>query len=72
MFAEGEGEGTGWIGSLWLIDAHSGIGSGKAVGSGCSARGTVSSHLRQNMIGDHVRQRVVYVHVRVTLWFNKN
>ena len=47
MFAEGEGEGTGWIGSLWLIDAHSGIGSGKAVGSGCTAQGTVSSHLRQ-------------------------
>ena len=47
---EGEGEGVGWIGSLWLIGAHHCLWDGLAMRSCYVALGTISSHLRWSMI----------------------
>ena len=43
-------EGVGWTGDLGLIDANSCLWNGLAMRSGCTALGTISSHLRWSMI----------------------
>jgi len=45
VVAEGEGEGVGWLGSLWLIDADHCLWNGLAMRSCCVALGTMSGHL---------------------------
>ena len=45
VVAKGKGEGMGWMGSLWLIDADYCLWNGLAMGSCCVALGTMSSHL---------------------------
>ena len=41
VFARGEGEGVGWIGSLELVDENSCFWSGWAMKSCCIAQGTI-------------------------------
>ena len=45
VFAKGEEEGVGWIGSLGLIDAAYCFWNGLAMRSCCVALGTMSSYL---------------------------
>ena len=45
VVAKGEGEGVGWIGSLWLTDADYCLWNGQAMRSCCKALGTISSLL---------------------------
>ena len=45
VFAMGEGEGVGYIGSSGLIDADYCLWNGIAMRSCCVALGTMSSHL---------------------------
>ena len=45
VVALGEGEGVGWIGSLWLIDVNYSFGNELAMRSCCLALRTMSSHL---------------------------
>ena len=40
-----EGEGVGWTGNLWLIDANDCLWNGEAMRSCCIAEGTISGHL---------------------------
>ena len=43
VFARGEREGVGWIGSLGLVDEKCYIWNGWAMGSCCVAQGTTQS-----------------------------
>ena len=45
VVAKGEGEGGGWIGSLWLMDVNYHLWNGLAMKSCCVALGTLCSHL---------------------------
>ena len=57
-----EGEGVGWTRSLELVDANYCIWTGKAMRFCCIAQGTLSRHLRWNMMEGNVRKRM-YIYV---------
>ena len=67
-----EGEGVQWTGSLGLADANYCIWSVKAMRSCCIAQGTISNHLRWNMMDDTMRKTMMSVHNWVTLLYNRN
>ena len=55
---EGEEEGVGWNGRLGLIDVNYDIWNERAMRSCCTAQGTISSHLRWNVMEDNAGKRM--------------
>ena len=62
VVVKGEGEGVGWLWSLWLIYTNCCLWDGLGMKSCCVALGTMSSHLWWSM----KCEKIEYVHVCVT------
>ena len=62
VVVKGERGGVGWSGSLGLVGANYDISNGKARRSCCTAQGTLSGLLGQNMM-DANRRKGMYLYV---------